>query len=41
MKDLKRVYQAPTKEIAEKVLNHLREKWYDQYPIMENKKIDY
>ena len=34
MKDLKRIYQAPTKEIAEKELSHLREKWYDRYPIV-------
>lgn len=34
MKDLKRVYQAPTKEIAEKELDHLHQKWYDRYPIV-------
>ncbi len=34
MKDLKRVYQASTKTMAEKELNHLREKWYDRYPIV-------
>ncbi len=34
MKDLKRVYQAPTKEIAKKELSHLRKKWYARYPIV-------
>ena len=34
MKDLRNVYQAPTKEIAENNLIKLREKWYDKYPIV-------
>ncbi len=34
MKDLKRVYKAPTKEVAEEELIHLRDKWYKQYTIV-------
>jgi len=34
IKDLKRVYQAPTKKVAKKELKRLREKWYDRYSIV-------
>ena len=34
MKDLKRVYQATTKDIAEQELGHLRETWYERYPMV-------
>jgi transposase-like protein len=34
MKDLKRIYQAPTKEVAEEELLKLEEKWGKKYPIV-------
>lgn len=34
LKDLKKVYQAISKDIAEKKLNELEEKWGDRYPII-------
>ena len=36
MKDLKRVYQALSKEAAELELDRLEEKWGDKYPIVIN-----
>ncbi len=36
MKDLKRVYQALTKDIAEKKLLKLDEKWGKKYPLVIN-----
>ena len=34
MKDLKKVYKAPNKEIAEDALIDLCEKWHSKYPIV-------
>jgi putative transposase len=36
MKDLKKVYKAPTKNAAEIALNELEEKWGEKYPIVIN-----
>jgi len=36
MKDLKKVYKAPTKDAAQIALNELEEKWGEKYPIVIN-----